>query len=87
MQAMTSSNDLVVASSANNSDSAQMTTVLENVVSSEGASLIISSHDNDGKQVAPRLAARMNCGIVTGVTGLPDTASGFTVIETESLVT
>jgi electron transfer flavoprotein alpha subunit len=70
---------LLVGASVNHSDSTQVTNMVNAVISDEGASMIVTSHDNDGKQVAPRLAARLNCGIVTGVTGLPDTSVGFTV--------
>ena len=70
---------LLVGASVNHSDSTQVTNMVNAVISDEGASMIVTSHDNDGKQVAPRLAARLNCGIVTGVTGLPDTSAGFTV--------
>ncbi len=70
---------LLVGASVNHSDSTQVTNMVNAVISDEGANMIVTSHDNDGKQVAPRLAAKLNCGIVTGVTGLPDTSSGFTV--------
>lgn len=72
-------NKVVTAGSVNHSDSTQVTNLLSAVVSEEGANIIVCSHDNDGKQVAPRLAARLNCGIVTGVTSLPDTSAGFKV--------
>ncbi len=70
---------LVVGASITHSDSVQVTNMVNGVMESEGASMLVTSHDNDGKQVAPRLAARLNCGIVTGVTGMPDTSGGFTV--------
>jgi len=70
---------MIIAQDVNHSDSVQVTNLVNSVISEENASLIITSHDNDGKQVAPRLAAKLNCGIVTGVTGLPDTSGGFTV--------
>lgn len=72
-------NKLIVGASVNHSDSSQVTNMVNTVIADEGASLIVTSHDNDGKQVAPRLAAKLNCGIVTGVTSLPDTSAGFTV--------
>jgi len=72
-------NKLIVGASVNHSDSSQVTNMINTVIADEGASLIVTSHDNDGKQVAPRLAAKLNCGIVTGVTSLPDTSAGFTV--------
>ncbi len=70
---------VVVANAVNGSDSVQLTNMVSAVATDEGASTVVCSHDNDGKQVAPRLAARMNCGIVTGVTGLPDTSAGYKV--------
>jgi len=70
---------LVLADSVNGSDGAQLTNLMADVASAEAAEVVIFSHDNNGQQVAPRLAARMNCGIVTNATGLPNTDGGFKV--------
>jgi electron transfer flavoprotein alpha subunit len=44
-----------------------------------GAKVIIFSHDNTGKAVAPRVSARLNAGYVAGAIDLPDTSAGFVV--------
>ncbi|MCK9447769.1 MAG: electron transfer flavoprotein subunit alpha/FixB family protein [Bacteroidales bacterium] len=43
------------------------------------AEVIILSHDNLGKAIAPRLAIRCNAGLVTAVTGLPESLNPFIV--------
>lgn len=55
--------------------------VAETVTKSE-ASVIIFSHNQTGRAVAPRLAAKLKAGLVTGVVGLPKTESGFVVRKT-----
>jgi electron transfer flavoprotein alpha subunit len=45
----------------------------------EGSKVIISLHDVIGKQVAPRVAARLGAGLVAGAISFPDTAAGFTL--------
>jgi len=45
----------------------------------EGAKVIVCLHDTTGKAVAPRVAARLQAGMVAGAVGLPDLSSGFTV--------
>lgn len=52
--------------------------VAEAVAASE-ASVVIFSHNQTGRAVAPRVAARLKAGLVTGVGGLPKTESGFVV--------
>lgn len=44
-----------------------------------GAKVVVFAHDSTGKAVAPRLSAKSGAGLVTNVTSLPDTASGFVV--------
>jgi len=46
---------------------------------SEGASVIIFTHDLSGKSIAPLLSAKMNAGIVTGAVALPNMDSDFVV--------
>lgn len=70
---------VVSGDSVNGSDSTQLTNLVAGVAESEGAEIIIFSHDNNGKLVGPRLAARMNCGIVTGAIAQPNTDGGFKV--------
>lgn len=44
-----------------------------------GAGILVFSHNQTGKAVAPRVAAGLRAGIVTGAVALPDTSNGFTV--------
>lgn len=48
-------------------------------VSKSEASVVIFSHNQTGRAVAPRVAAKLKAGLVTGVAGLPKTDSGFVV--------
>ena len=45
----------------------------------EGAKIIIFAHNNEGKAIAPRVAVKMDAGLVSGVTGLPVNFDPFTV--------
>ena len=70
---------VLVSEQANPSDSRQMTAFVAAAASKCGASIIVFAHDNEGKLVAPRIAARLGAGIVPGATALPDLSAGFTV--------
>jgi len=48
----------------------------------EDAQVIIFSHNFDGRAIAPRVAARLQAGLVTGAIAMPDTANGFVVKKT-----
>ena len=52
--------------------------VAEAVDKSE-ATVIVFSHNQTGRAVAPRLAAKLKAGLVTGAVGLPKTDGGFVV--------
>jgi electron transfer flavoprotein alpha subunit len=43
------------------------------------ADIIIFSHNQTGKAVAPRVSARLKAGLVSGAVSLPDTSNGFIV--------
>ncbi|MCG9879280.1 MAG: electron transfer flavoprotein subunit alpha/FixB family protein [Bacteroidia bacterium] len=45
----------------------------------KGADLIIISNTYSGKMIAPRVAAKLNAGMVSGVISMPDTSNGFKV--------
>lgn len=60
-------------------DPKAITAALAAVVESQNANVIIFSHDYSGKSIAPRLAAKLKAGLVTGAIDLPDTSSGFSV--------
>lgn len=44
-----------------------------------GATVVIFSHNQTGKAVAPRVAAALKAGLVAGAVALPDTSNGFVV--------
>lgn len=48
-------------------------------VTTLGAKVIVLSHGQTGKAVAPLLAAKLKAGLVTGVVSLPTTDGGFVV--------
>lgn len=43
------------------------------------ASILVFSHNLEGKAIAPLLSAKLKAGLVTGVVALPDTSKGFQV--------
>lgn len=55
------------------------TKVLNKAAETTNASVVIFSHDFSGKALAPRLAARLDAGLVTGAVDFPDMSSGFVV--------
>jgi electron transfer flavoprotein alpha subunit len=67
------------AASVNTTDSQQLTRLVIAAAAQEGASIIIFTHDISGKLIAPRVAARMDAGLVPGAIALPETNGGFTV--------
>ena len=54
-----------------NLDGQYLTAAIEQAASAEGATVIIFSHDFTGKEVAPRLAAKLKAGIVAGAVDNP----------------
>jgi len=52
---------------------------VEEVATTTGAKVIVFSHNQTGKAIAPGVAAGLKAGIVTGAVALPDTANGFVV--------
>lgn len=62
-----------------NFSSRAFTKVVLAAAAQEGAKVIVCLHDTTGKAVAPRVAARMQAGMVAGAVALPDLSSGFTV--------
>lgn len=65
-------NKVVVARNASDADSQQLTRLVADVAGKEGAQWVIFSHDDTGKAVAPRVAARLKAGEVAGATTLPN---------------
>ncbi len=56
--------------------------VIAEAVTATGAEVIVFSHNQTGKAVAARVAARLKAGIVSGASALPDTSNGFVVRKT-----
>lgn len=55
------------------------TKAIAQIAQQHQAKVIIFSGNNTAKAVAPRLAARLQAGIVTGAVALPDLSNGFVV--------
>ncbi len=70
--------EVVVARSASN-DSQVLSKLTADVVSEKGSDVIVFSQDFTGKAVAPRVSAKLNAGLVSGVIDYPNTSEGFTV--------
>jgi len=66
----------------NEIDSSVGAKVVAAAAEAENAQVIILSHNFDGRAIAPRIAARLQAGLVTGAIAWPDTANGFTVKKT-----
>ncbi|MFT6440812.1 MAG: electron transfer flavoprotein alpha subunit [Salibacteraceae bacterium] len=69
----------VVSNYTENADNSQIASLVSNLVESNSASIVVFSHDFSGKAVAPRVAAKLNAAIVSGVVELPNFDSDFTV--------
>ncbi len=65
--------------SLNQLDAEQFIGVISAITESSGASVIVLSHTNTGRAIAPGLSARLKAGLVTGATELPHTENGFSV--------
>lgn len=66
-------------SALNNQDPKLLAHIVAEAASKEGADVIVMSHDYTGKGLAPRIAAKLEAGLVTGAVDYPDTSAGFTV--------
>jgi electron transfer flavoprotein alpha subunit len=53
--------------------------VVAHAVKQLNADVVVFSHNQTGKSVAPLVAAKLKAGLVSGAVALPDTADGFTV--------
>ena len=60
-------------------DAQVFTKAIADLAGTTGAKVIIFSNNVDGKAIAPRLAARLKAGLVSGAVALPDTGKGFIV--------
>jgi electron transfer flavoprotein alpha subunit len=69
----------VLHNATENLDAGQIAKLVSDAAAQSGADVVVFSHDNSGKSVAPRVAVRMNAGIVAGAISLPDTSAGYIV--------
>lgn len=72
----------VADTSLNEPDGQVYTKIIAQLAESIGAKVIIFSNNLHGKAIAPRLAARLRAGLVSGAVALPDTNNGFVVKKT-----
>jgi electron transfer flavoprotein alpha subunit len=63
----------------NHLDAQVYTKIITAAVTSTGADVVIFPNNLSGKAVAPRVAARLKAGLVSGAVALPDTSNGFVV--------
>jgi electron transfer flavoprotein alpha subunit len=52
-------------------DNRALAQAVANAAKAEGSNVLIFSHNNLGKAIAPRVAVKLEAGLVSGVTGLP----------------
>ena len=62
-------------------DNQLYTSIIANAVESSGAQIVLLSHNNTGKAIAPRLSVRLKAGLASGVTALPESTSPFVVLK------
>jgi electron transfer flavoprotein alpha subunit len=63
----------------NSFDSGIVTKAIAQCAQENNVSIVVFSHNQNGKAVAPRVAVRLQAGMVPGANELPDTSNGFTV--------
>ena len=63
----------------NNFDAQIYTQVIAEALTVSGADVLILSHNNTGRAIAPRLSVRLKAGMVPGAIALPITSNGFVV--------
>lgn len=63
----------------NHLDSLAYAQVIEQVLKSSGANVLILASNPNGKIIAPGLSSRLKAGMVSGAVSLPDTSNGFIV--------
>lgn len=63
----------------NQFDAKAYAVALAQVASAENSSIVIISNTYGGKSIAPRVAVKLQAGIVSGVVSYPDLSNGFSV--------
>ena len=67
------------AEGLNHLDARQFAAIIADAAKASGATVLVFSNNVNGKAVAPRVAARLRAGLVSGAVALPDMAQGFVV--------
>jgi electron transfer flavoprotein alpha subunit len=62
-------------------DNVLFTSIISNGAEKENGEIIILSHNNSGKAIAPRLSARLKSGVVSGVISVPVSLEPFIVVK------
>lgn len=70
---------VLLAADLSMSDSVQAAATIADQAKVIGADIILFAHDEVGKNIAPRVAARLDAGMVSGVTAMPETSGSFKV--------
>src|SRR5258706_4783402 len=63
----------------NHLDAQVYTKAVADAVTTLNADVVVFSHNQTGKAVAPRVSARLKAGLVAGALALPDISNGFVV--------
>ena len=63
----------------NHFDAQVYTKAIAAIATETNATIIVCSHNQSGKAIAPRLSVKLKAGVVAGATSLPDYSKGFTV--------
>jgi electron transfer flavoprotein alpha subunit len=66
----------------NTVDAQVYASVISQAATASGASVVVFSHNQTGKAVAARVAAKLKAGLVAGACALPETNNGFSVKKT-----
>ena len=69
----------VPGDSLNQLDVEQYIRIIATLMEKNGGTVLVLSHTNTGRAIAPGLSAKLKAGLVTGATALPDTTNGFQV--------
>jgi electron transfer flavoprotein alpha subunit len=70
---------VIVHRSVKDKSEQQLTKLISQIVNQVGAQVVVISQDQLGKAVAPRVAASLSAGHVSGAVALPSTTNGFVV--------
>jgi electron transfer flavoprotein alpha subunit len=69
----------VADSRLNEVETGVYTKIIVAAAEQENAEILVFPHNFDGRAIAPRVAARLKAGLVSGAVSLPDTSNGFVI--------